>query len=437
MTTGNFLEAVKAQYEALPYPPRDPALETRRLIHKIGDNLIILNHYCFGGSRDFSRGFRVLVAGGGTGDSTIYLAEQLRQLGGEVVYLDLSEASLAIARERARIRGIENIRWFQASIMDIPALELGSFDYINCTGVLHHLASTEAGLGALKSVLKPDGVILLMLYGKYGRRSVYDMQSLLRQYVAPDGPISEQVAQARRLVDVLPPTNSFARDREKWSREIAIDGFGDAGLYDLLLHSQDRCFSVPDLYGLAASASLDILAFVDHVLAYDLTNLLPAGAIPPHVLQMELSRRQALAELLIGDIASHEFYLGFREIHRPASLDDDDNTLVMLGKMHGHHAEIAAGLQPGRTITFEGRSGRLTITGTPVNRLLFAHMDGRTPLSTIYNTIIKAVPGVTRAGIEAELSALYGKMHAHGHLFLLRQGSYGTKVPDFTQMQPF
>lgn len=437
MTTGNFLEAVKAQYEALPYPPRDPALEMQRLIHKIGDNLIILNHYCFGGGRDFSRGFRVLVAGGGTGDSTIYLAEQLRQLGGEVVYLDLSEASLAIARERARIRGIENIRWLQASIMDIPELDLGSFDYVNCTGVLHHLASTEAGLDVLKRVLKPDGVILLMLYGKYGRRSVYDMQSLLRQYVAPDAPISEQVTQARRLLDVLPPTNSFARDHEKWSREIAIDGFGDAGLYDLLLHSQDRCFSVPELCDLAASASLDILAFVDRVLAYDLTNLLPAGAIPPHVLKMELSRQQALAELLIGDIGSHEFYLGRREIHRPASLNDDDNTLVMLGKMHGHHAEIAAGLQPGRTITFEGRSGSLTITGTPVNRLLFAHMDGRTPLSMIYKTIITSVPGVTRAEIEAELVTLYRKMHSHGHLFLLRKDSYGTKVPDFAQMQPF
>lgn len=437
MTTGNFLESVKAQYEALPYPPRDPALETQRLIHKIGDNLLILNHYCFGGGRDFSRGFRGLVAGGGTGDSTIYLAEQLRQLGGEVVYLDLSEASQTIARERARIRGLDNIRWIQASIMDIPGLGLGSFDYINCTGVLHHLASTEAGLGVLKSALKPDGIILLMLYGKYGRRSVYDMQSLLRHYVAPDAPIPEKVASARRLLDMLPPTNSFARDRGSWDREIAADGFGDSGLYDLLLHSQDRCFSVPELYDLAASAGLDILAFVDRVLAYDLTNLLPAGAIPPHVAKMDLPRRQALAELMIGDIAAHEFYLGCGKTHRPATLNDDDNTLVILGRMHGRHAEIAAGLHAGRTITFEGRSGSLAITGTPVNRLLFAHMDGRTPLSRIYKTILKSVPGVTRAGIEAELKALYRKLHAHGHLFLLRKGSYGTKVPDFTQLQPF
>jgi ubiquinone/menaquinone biosynthesis C-methylase UbiE len=89
------------------------------------------------------------VAGGGTGDSTIYLAEQLRELGGEVVYLDVSAASMAVARARADVRGLTNIRWLNDSLMNLPALGLGVFDYISCTGVLHHLESTEAGLAAL------------------------------------------------------------------------------------------------------------------------------------------------------------------------------------------------------------------------------------------------------------------------------------------------
>ena len=77
MGSSDFLPLVKAQYEALPYPPRDPADERRRLIHLVGDNLITLSHHCFGGAKDFRDSFRALVAGGGTGDSTIYLAEQL------------------------------------------------------------------------------------------------------------------------------------------------------------------------------------------------------------------------------------------------------------------------------------------------------------------------------------------------------------------------
>jgi len=437
MQNGSFLESVKAQYEELPYPPRDPQLETQRLIHKIGDNLIVLNHYCFGGSRDFSRGFRALVAGGGTGDSTIYLAEQLRDLGGEVVYLDLSAASMAIARERARIRGLENIQWLQASILDIPRLGLGQFDYINCTGVLHHLDSSESGLQALKSALASGGVILLMLYGRYGRRSVYDMQALLRELLPREMPTAERIRSTRKLLAALPSTNSFARDLETWHMEISAEGFGDSGLYDLLLHSQDRCFAVPELYGLARSAQLDMLGFVDRAPAYDLATLLPPEAMPPAYEQMATQDRQALAELVSGDIAAHEFYLGRRSVHRPARLEDDENTLVLLGRMHGQHAAIANGLHPGRTVTFSGRSGQLTITGNPINRLLFAQMDGRTALGKIYKTILKSLPGVSRAGIRRELVTLFTRMHAHGHLFLLRKGSYGTKVPDYSRLQPF
>jgi hypothetical protein len=39
------------------------------------DSLGKLNHYCFGGRQNFGNGFRVLVAGGGTSDHTIVLAE--------------------------------------------------------------------------------------------------------------------------------------------------------------------------------------------------------------------------------------------------------------------------------------------------------------------------------------------------------------------------
>jgi len=170
--TGSYLPDVKQQYEELPYPLRDPAEEGKRLIHTIGDNLLVANHFCFRGRRDFSRGFRALVAGGGTGDSLIYLAEQLRHFDAEVVYVDLSTASRAIAEGRAAKRKLENIRWITGSLLDLPDMGLGQFDYINCSGVLHHLESTEQGLAALRAVLKDEGAMFLMLYGSYARREV-------------------------------------------------------------------------------------------------------------------------------------------------------------------------------------------------------------------------------------------------------------------------
>ena len=72
------LSPVHEQYEALPYPSRDPAEERQRLLATWLDSLAMINHYCFAGEQDFKNGFRILVAGGGTGDTTICLAEQLR-----------------------------------------------------------------------------------------------------------------------------------------------------------------------------------------------------------------------------------------------------------------------------------------------------------------------------------------------------------------------
>jgi ubiquinone/menaquinone biosynthesis C-methylase UbiE len=68
----------------------------------------------------------------------------------------MSTAARQVAEARAEVRGLTNITWVTASIMELPTLGLGKFDYIECCGVLHHLESTAAGLIALKIVLK-DG----------------------------------------------------------------------------------------------------------------------------------------------------------------------------------------------------------------------------------------------------------------------------------------
>ena len=63
-----------------------------------------INHYLYHGQEDYQDRFRVLIAGGGVGSSTMFLAEQLNHTNAEIVYLDLSPASMAIAQQRAKIR---------------------------------------------------------------------------------------------------------------------------------------------------------------------------------------------------------------------------------------------------------------------------------------------------------------------------------------------
>ena len=184
----NHLPQVRSQYEALPYPPCDPQDDHKRLVRTWLEDLPMINHYCFAGKQSFQNQFRALVAGGGTGDATIFLAEQLRATNAQIVHLDMSRASIAIAQERARIRGLSNISWVHDSLLNLPTLGLGEFDYINCSGVLHHLADPDQGLNALRSVLKPAGndngnsagAVGLMVYATIGRTAVYQTQALMR-----------------------------------------------------------------------------------------------------------------------------------------------------------------------------------------------------------------------------------------------------------------
>lgn len=313
----NYLPRVKSQYEALPYPPCNPEDERKRLMLTWLEDLPMINHYCFAGKQSFKNGFRALVAGGGTGDATIFLAEQLRAIGAsnaEVVHLDMSEASTALAKERARIRGLSNITWVNYSLLSLPALGLGKFDYINCSGVLHHLADPDLGLRALRSVLKDDGAIGLMVYGTTGRTGVYQMQALMRM-VNGDQTESEadeqrKIANTRDLLGSLPASNWFMR-----AEELHHDHkLGDAGIYDLLLHSQDRSYAVGELFDWLGGEHGLHLAFSD--VQRGRSPYLPhmvLGSKPPamaaELRRLPLRQQYEMAELMIGSIITHSLYL--------------------------------------------------------------------------------------------------------------------------------
>ena len=314
----NYLPQVRSQYEAMPYPPCNPEDDRKRLRQTWLEDLPMINHYCFAGRQSFQNGFRALVAGGGTGDATIFLAEQLRHTDAHIVHLDMSQASTAIAQERARIRGLANITWIHDSLLNLPKLGLQKFDYINCSGVLHHLADPNEGLEALKSVLASGGALGLMVYATTGRTGVYQMQALMRLVnapppggTAPDD--ARKINNTRDLLQSLPPFNGF-----KLAEALHQDyKMGDAGIYDLLLHSQDRSYSVGELFDWLSDGTPE-----GHGLHLEFTDVqrgrspyLPRmvlGSKPP-VMAAQLAalprrRQYEIAELLIGNIITHSFY---------------------------------------------------------------------------------------------------------------------------------
>jgi SAM-dependent methyltransferase len=294
-----------AQYEAYPYPRRDPADERRRLVVGSPSHLREIDYWVFGTARPTSRPLNALIAGGGSGDGTIMLAQQLATANrpGTVTYLDRSQAAMAIARSRADIRGLANIAWHTGSLLDLPHSGLGPFDYIDCCGVLHHLAHPEAGLAALLSVLAPDGGLGLMVYAPYGRTGVAPLQHALTTLAPPDQPPADRLAVAKRLLRHLPDSAWLRRNPYVGDH---LEG-GDAGIYDLLLNPRERTYTVPELAAFLSSAGLTIAALIEPM-RYDPATWLPDPKLRALAEPLDPLARAALAEAITGNMSTHIAY---------------------------------------------------------------------------------------------------------------------------------
>lgn len=297
-------KAVKRQYEEFPYPPRDPEDERHRLIEGSPSQLDELNHYLFAGLRDFSEPFRALIAGGGTGDATIMLAQQLADRGdaGHVTYLDMSTASRKIVERRAEIRGLNNIDFHTGSLLDLPDMGFASFDYIECCGVLHHLEDPEAGLASLAACLAEDGGLGIMLYATLGRTGVYDIQASMKALLHDESP-KEQVTLVKKLLAELPNSNRFKRNPFVGDHRIG----DDAALYDLLLHPRDRSYLVPEVEEFMASSDMTIVGFIPPA-KYDPASYLKDKQLRARLTDMSFLQKAALGERIAGSIKTHVFY---------------------------------------------------------------------------------------------------------------------------------
>jgi SAM-dependent methyltransferase len=295
------VDAVSRQYEAYPYPARDPAKETEELLIGSPSHPLEIDHFIFDGQRDWTEPTRILVAGGGTGDALVMMAQVFADWGAnvDIHYLDMSVASRKIAEARMAARGL-SATYHTGDLLSAP--EIGPFDYIDCCGVLHHLPDPVAGASALRAALAPRGGMGVMVYAPYGRSGVYEMQDVLRALVGGDEPAA-QVEKARRLIGSLPPTNGLARN------PFVGDHLneGDAGLYDLLLHGRDRAYDVDGVYGLLDAADLSLISFAMPG-RYNPRALIGDAELRERAAKLPPREGAALAERLSGNIKAHVFY---------------------------------------------------------------------------------------------------------------------------------
>lgn len=119
----------------------------------------------------------------GTGDLTFELAGRVTP-GGHVVGCDFSEPMLDLAREKAKRRGVDGVRFEWADALSLPYDE-GRFDTATVGFGLRNFADWDKGLREMARVLKPGGKVVILEVTKPTRPPFSTFYSLWFDRLAP------------------------------------------------------------------------------------------------------------------------------------------------------------------------------------------------------------------------------------------------------------
>ena len=222
--------AVRMQYERWPYPP------WRRIT--VGNSMRFpdwIRRHDPDGPAGIPIDANVLIAGCGTGREAAKVALRFPQT--RVTAIDISETSLDYARRQCAQVGATNIRFVRLDLHDCG--QLGErFDAIYCAGVLHHLPDPEKGWAALEAVVRPGGVMIIMVYSRISRFRVIAARHLLRDLATE--PMTDDLLRRVRGKIMEHADHPAAR---------VLMNSGDfstlAGAHDLLVHSHEDPFDIP------------------------------------------------------------------------------------------------------------------------------------------------------------------------------------------------
>lgn len=302
-------QRVRQQYEDAPFPPVS-AFPVRSEVDRVWlYSFSEVYYHAFGEWREPAQA-RLLDAGCGTGMGI----QQIRHLapGAEVHACDLSNASLQVAARRIEVLNQGTVTFHQMDLLDLSALP-GQFDAIFCSGVVHHTGDPVQALRQLKSKLKPDGVLYLMLYSRFGRRPTMLMRRVL-QLLEADVPLGSQ------LLAALPKDHFLAR----WEYETkgGLNLTHREWFIDTYLNAQEKNYSIGEVFSDLREAGLRFVRFA-HPQWWELHNRLQA---PPEIArrfaELPEQQRYELMENLFSDQEEY-FFLAAHEEYRPVGSTRD------------------------------------------------------------------------------------------------------------------
>jgi 2-polyprenyl-3-methyl-5-hydroxy-6-metoxy-1,4-benzoquinol methylase len=190
--------------------------------------------------------FDILVPGCGTGLQSTEVVQCYQ--GARVLAVDLSLSSLCFAKRMTPASLAERIEYLQGDILKLGAIGR-TFDMIDVTGVLHHMADPIEGWRILLTLLRPGGIMHLGFYSELGRRDLMAARAFIveRGYAATPADIR------RCRQDLLKtPMGIIAR---------FTDFFSTSECRDLLFHVQESRTTIPAIKAFIDGHALKFIGF--------------------------------------------------------------------------------------------------------------------------------------------------------------------------------
>lgn len=247
-TTESVDQLNKAFYEKYPYPW--PPLKFDYLLDRdLG--VVLLNQNIGDWKHNTVPKDPIIWVAGCGANQAIFTA--LRFPRATVLGTDLSTTSLDRSATIVNDLHIPNLVLREESIHHAGYRD--QFDYIICTGVIHHNANPRAALAKLAAALKPTGVLELMVHNRFHRTAYAAFQKAVRTLcgsgATPD--YDTELSIARKLIQLGSKYSILS------SLFPHYNDYPQSLLADALIQPVEYSFTIESLQTAAANCGLELL----------------------------------------------------------------------------------------------------------------------------------------------------------------------------------
>ena len=250
------MKKIKEQYNLYTYP--EPIEDMKKAIDNGYIDLSDANLFwdTFFPDKAYTNNLNVLIAGCGT-NQAIYLA--LANPNWKIYGIDLSENSIKFVEKQIKKYDLKNLTIEMKDIFEITSKE--KYDLVISTGVIHHTKDPKLALKTLSTATKKEGALCIMVYAKYFRTGVYDLQKIFKYLGIKQD--AEGIKFVKNYIENILPDDHIAKKFYKsTSSEI------DTAIVDTWLNPQDTAYDANDLKELINGTGSYFQNWLDNLFCY-------------------------------------------------------------------------------------------------------------------------------------------------------------------------